>query len=266
MNALAVVDTLASAFAFGALTWFFFMQTMVLVKRLGRARFVPLQLGLVRPLFGSVSVASLVALGVSVLGGGSHEQVVSAGAALVTALFILLVVAPRAMRAGGESLREPMQGEADQSAVRFTADGGGEATRVWHRVLGLLTVVLVGALGVHLALPVVGGPSAPAHHHEAVKEKWKANRETTDGVHAMQALVKRAQAHELTPADAATQLRAEWSGIFQRCTMTGAAHEALHGFLLPIDAQLKALATAEGSDEVLRELAEHLAAYDGAFE
>ena len=265
MNALAVVDTLASAFAFGGLTWFFFVQTMVLVKRLGRARFVPLQLGLVRPLFGSVSVASLVALGVSVFGGGSHEQVVSAGAALVTASFILFVVAPRAMRAGGESLRESMEGEAAQSAVRFTADGGGEATRVWHRVLGLLTVVLGGALGVHLALPVVGAAKAPAHHH-AEKEKWKANRETTDGVHAMQALVKRAQAHELTPADAATMLRAEWSGIFQRCTMTGAAHEALHGFLLPIDAQLKALATAERSDEVLQELAEHLAAYDGAFE
>lgn len=264
MKPLAVVDTLASAVAFGSVVYFF-VQSLVLVRRLGRARFVPLQLSLVGVLFWSVTFEVTLALIAALVSGAAHEALLTGGSALGLALLLTLVVMPRAVRAGGASLNEQRDEAAEHSAAAFTADGGGAATRFWHRALGLLTLALAATLGVHLALPLAH--AAPPHHHEAA-QRWKANAETTAGVRELQALVVQARAHELTPGEAATRLRSAWVGIFERCTMTGAAHEALHAFLLPIDGLLTRLSTAEGAaaDAVLEELAAHLATYDAKFE
>ncbi|MER2564280.1 MAG: DUF4149 domain-containing protein [Myxococcaceae bacterium] len=269
-----VVDQLSFALVLGSLGWFFFVQTPVLMKRMGRDRFVPLQLSLVQPLFrtvlGLATVGSVAALSSTT----SHLALGSAAAAWVLSLLLLLIVVPRAVRAGGASLKESLPSEQQQALGRFTVDGGGESTKVWHRVLGLLTVAVVLLSGAHL---VVGREPPAEHEHattpeahaHAAPKRWKANPETTEGVRAMQAIVERAKTNALTKTEASSELRMAFQEIFSRCTMTGEAHEALHGFLMPTGAlldELDAAATAEQATAVLSRLHAKLATYDDTFE
>lgn len=271
----AVVDQLAFALVLGSLFWFFFVQTPVLMKRLGRDRFVPLQLSLVGPLFRAVLV--LVTLGglATFLSTTSHLALLSAGAVWALSVLLLFVAVPRAVRAGGASLKESLPPEQQQALGRFTVDGGGDSTKVWHRVLGLLTVAVVVGSGAHLIVsrePTAEHEHAtnpePTHAHAAPK-RWKANAETTEGVRAMQAIVERAKANALTKTEASSELRMAFQEIFTRCTMTGEAHEALHGFLMPTGALLDefdAATTAEQATAVLTRLHAKLATYDDTFE
>jgi hypothetical protein len=279
MNTLRVgLDVVASGFALGALGWFFFVQTFVLLRSMGRDAFVPLQLRLVRPLFWTVSAALLVATGATLSGAHAEPRALSVLVALGAALVTALLVVPRAVSAGGKSLRETLDAQAQTSATRFTADGGGESTKVWHRVLGLLTVVVVLATGVHLVLAVTpAGDSDEGHHHAATgaplepgpqAAPFEADAPTKAGVATMREVVAKTRAGGLSPRDAAPPLRRAFTGIFQQCTMTGPAHEALHGFLLPLGQHLEALERA-GTDEAakaaLTTIETHLGTFDAQF-
>lgn len=273
-------DRLAFALVVGSLGWFFFVQTPVLMKRLGRDRFVPLQLSLVRPLYRTV-LALVTVGGVSaLLSTSSHLALGSAAASWLLALVLLALVVPRAVRAGGASLAESLDPSQQTSVGRFTVDGGGDATKVWHRVLGLLTIALVGTSGAHLVVAGESAASPAAHQHGVAAEtvapaaehhpaRWKANPETTQGVRTMQAVVSRAKTNALSKAEASSELRMAFQEIFARCTMTGEAHDALHGFLLPTGALLDELDAAVTTDETtatLTRLEARLATYDAAFE
>lgn len=275
MNHLAAgVDEFAFALVLGSLGWFFFVQTPVLMKRMGRDRFVPLQLSLVKPLFrtvlGLVTVGGVAAF----LSTTAHLALGSAAVSWVLSVVLLFVVAPRAMRAGGASLAESLDSEQQKALGRFTVDGGGDSTKVWHRVLGLLTIAVVVVSGAHL---VVSREPAAEHVHAAAPEpthahapkRWKANPETTEGVNAMQAIVTRAKANVLTKTEARSELRMAFQEIFTRCTITGEAHEALHGFLMPTGAlldELAAASTSEQSTAALSRLEAKLATYGDTFE
>lgn len=266
----AVVDEFAFALVLGSLGWFFFVQTPVLMKRMGRDRFVPLQLSLVGPLFRTVLGVATVGLVAAVLSTTAQLALGSAAAAWVLSVLLLLVVVPRAVRAGGASLSESLAPEQQQALGRFTVDGGGDATKGWHRVLGLSTIAVVVLSGAHLVV----SREPPSHTHQApepahASPRWKANRETTEGVRAMQAIVTRAKANALTKSEAGSELRMAFQEIFTRCTMTGEAHEALHGFLLPTGALLDELDAATTSDQaaaVLSRLEAKLATYGDTFE
>lgn len=274
----AVVDELAFALVLGSLGWFFFVQTPVLLKRMGRDRFVPLQLSLVKPLFRTVLGVVTVGVVAAFLSTTGHLALGSAAASWVLSVVLLFVVAPRAMRAGGESLAESLDSEQQKALGRFTVDGGGDSTKVWHRVLGLLTIAVVVLSAAHLVVSRQSlEPAHEARHTEehshptpaAHASRWKANPETTEGVHTMQAIVARAKANALTKAEASSELRMAYQEIFTRCTMTGEAHEALHGFLMPTGAlldELDAANTSEQSAAVLSRLEAKLATYAQTFE
>lgn len=96
------IDLFALAFVFGATTWFFFVQSPVLLKRLGREKFVPIQMQLTVVLFRALSVVLLIILGASA--GHSpfgSATTLAAGIALVAGLINQFVVVPRALKAGG---------------------------------------------------------------------------------------------------------------------------------------------------------------------
>ena len=81
-------------------------------------------------------------------------------------------------------------------------------------------------------------------------EKWTANAETTAGVAHMQEQLTAFRALNL-PEDTATfsalgrGLNTTFKAIFEQCTMTGAAHEELHDYLVPIKGYIKSI---NGSD------------------
>ncbi|MBE2251656.1 MAG: DUF4149 domain-containing protein [Myxococcus sp.] len=275
------VEVLTLAYVLGSAVWFFFVQTPVLVKRLGRDRFVPLQMAMVVVLFRTWSVTLGLLLAASLVRAGTLHSllVLSAALAFVAALLNAVVVVPRAIRAGGRSLSEAQTMEQQQSVAAFAVDGGGASTRVLHRLVVVFVVLMLVGLGPHVAALVTQPTPAPAHDHAAeatpaarplppAAPRWKANPETSEGVHAMAALVREALATARPADETATKLDEALQRIFQQCTMTGEAHEALHTFLVPLVGLIPELRASQGeaTTATLRKLEAQLARYDERFE
>jgi len=67
-------------------------------------------------------------------------------------------------------------------------------------------------------------------------KKWQANPETTDGINKMTVLVQQFEPTE-NVADyqaLSEQLNLAFKEIFEKCSMTGPAHDQLHNYLLPM--------------------------------
>jgi hypothetical protein len=79
---------------------------------------------------------------------------------------------------------------------------------------------------------------------------WKANRETTEGVESMIEIMSSFQkTNDLEAYSELTEkLKNEFSLIFKNCTMTGAAHDQLHNFLIPIKDLLTTLSSSNISE------------------
>ncbi|MDQ3264385.1 MAG: DUF4149 domain-containing protein [Myxococcota bacterium] len=273
-----IIDLLALAYALGSTAWFFFVQAPVLVKRMGRDRVVPLLMSLAPVLFRSLSVALLVMAGAALVSthAATSTLVLTALIALVGAVVNSAVVLPRALKTGGPSLKEGQTVEDQRSLGNFVSQGAGQASQFWHRAVVVFVLVMVGGLVPHaVALVSVEEPAGHAHGTETAGSpatKWKANAETTEGVNTLLTLVRQAaQRTDLTPADVnatGRQLDETYQNIFSRCTMTGAAHEALHEFLLPVGTMLKELRGREGpaAADTLHHLEDQLERYALSFE
>ncbi len=99
--------------------------------------------------------------------------------------------------------------------------------------------------------------------------KWEANPETTKGIKAMQQRVDDFLAEDSKKDYALLKddLEMEFQTIFQKCTMTGEAHEQLHNYLLPMKHLFEKLESEDKAlrDEKLGELQDHLAEYSNYF-
>lgn len=93
---------------------------------------------------------------------------------------------------------------------------------------------------------------------------WEANIETTDGVHAMLALVEDYDPASGEGAMLKEELEAEFKQIFAKCTMTGESHEQLHNYLIPIHKTLDKLSPEPTAAE-LSQLSGYLKTYENYF-
>ncbi len=115
-----------------------------------------------------------------------------------------------------------------------------------------------------------------AHDHDEAMvhlnegQKWEANAETTEGIENMTTIVSQFNASEGEKdyAELKTSLESEFQMIFQKCTMTGEAHEQLHNYLLPMKYMFAALDSEDQGlkEEKASELQAHLAEYSNYFE
>lgn len=112
------------------------------------------------------------------------------------------------------------------------------------------------------------------HHHDegqaAVQldngKKWKADAETISGINNMAALVQDGIAGKIEGQKLNDTLQVAFKTIFDKCTMTGEAHNQLHNFLLPRKGQLDKLKTGSSPKETLEEMEEHLTTFKNYFE
>jgi hypothetical protein len=99
--------------------------------------------------------------------------------------------------------------------------------------------------------------------------KWEANAETTQGITNMKKLVSEfpVSATSQNYADLKVKLVSELNTILQKCTMTGAAHEQLHNYLLPLKDMIGNLdkSTPQESGKVLDQIRIRLSEYDQYF-
>jgi|JI7StandDraft_1071085.scaffolds.fasta_scaffold03081_8 hypothetical protein len=97
-------------------------------------------------------------------------------------------------------------------------------------------------------------------------KKWIANAETTEGVMNLIALL---EAQLDNPTSDIKSLResimAEFTGIFQKCTMKGESHNQLHNFLLPLKEMLEKL-EEHSEKQDLEEIKSYLHTYKNYFE
>lgn len=111
---------------------------------------------------------------------------------------------------------------------------------------------------------------AQHEHQDVVKlnngKKWKANPETTEGIKKMQALVKtQLESGKNDALKLQQSLEKEFKTIFQKCTMTGEAHDQLHNYLIPLKDKIKKL-DADTPNAELQELMAYLDSYRTYFE
>ncbi len=153
---LTVAGLLSAAFVFGTTAWFFFVQAPVLLARLGRERFVPIQMMATKTLGKVLVAATALTLAAAAAGAGAgfagSPLVWSAALALFGALVNERVVITRALKAGGRGRVEVRGKDAEASTVGFAADGVGDATATMHRLVVLFVVVMLGGVVWHLLL------------------------------------------------------------------------------------------------------------------
>lgn len=134
-----------------------------------------------------------------------------------------------------------------------------------HLVYALIPLVLLFGCG--------GGTSVehhdPDHAHGTVEmaadsTRWPANPETTEGIRGMQALVEGYPANGVSSVTLRDSLDARMAMIFERCTMKGEAHEALHHYLVPLQELIHRIPD-EASGAQLDSLQQHLRHYDEVF-
>ena len=107
-------------------------------------------------------------------------------------------------------------------------------------------------------------PQTPAVSLDNGK-RWKANPETTEGIANMRALIENFPQSGQTKAQLKDALEAEFQMIFQKCTMTGEAHEQLHNYLIPLHKMLSAM-NGKSTDAEITAMHDHLLMYEEYFE
>ena len=247
----------------GFTAWVLMIQPLGLLRNMPKRNFIGLQMRLVRfwirvlvPMTATLATLATVRL---------HSVAWPAIAAFISALVAAGWAVPRALRAGGHSLSSD---PADSlRADGFLADGGGDGTRAWHRVVLLCVLGIVGgSVGTaHGNLHTASGrdhataaPPVEGHRHEA-------DIATVVAVRALETEVARLLA---ASGDLNTEpVTAAWRNIFESCTMQGEAHDQLHAFLTPIAPAIAQLAPAPASQRVAiaRDVLSQLARFDDWF-
>ena len=143
-------NMVVAAFIFGATTWFFFVQSPHLLKRIGREAFVPIQMQLTVLLF-NVLVVLTAALLVSAMvqQGIDSDIVLSAGLALFGAAVNKFYMIPRALRAGGAGLQQVRGKDAEGTVSNFASLGVGNTTKTFHRLVVVFVVVMLAGVVWH---------------------------------------------------------------------------------------------------------------------
>ena len=101
-------------------------------------------------------------------------------------------------------------------------------------------------------------------------EKWQANPETLAGIANLQSHISNFNQTESSDSlvSLSATLETEFKLIFKNCTMTGAAHDQLHNYLLPMLGMMKKLKTPplENQQKELMKMEKYLLRFGTYFE
>lgn len=151
------IDVLALSLVLGATAWFFFVQSPVLFRSMGRDRFVVLQMRLAVLFFHTMTIAvGVMLVGAAVQTGSLWAwPTVTAAFAFVAVCINKLVVLPRALAAGGQSRRRREGHDEVATTLAFGSEGAGLSTKALHRTVVLFVVLMLAGLVAH-GVTIVG--------------------------------------------------------------------------------------------------------------
>ena len=151
---LTIIDTLAAAFVFGATVWFFFIQAPVLLSKIGRERFVPIQMNATKVLFKALVVTTAVMVAAN-LAGGNGPLSMAGGSALLALLGALInerFLVPKALKAGGRGYKAIKGKDVEADTAGFALDGVSADTATMHRLVVVFVVVMLAGVVPHLLM------------------------------------------------------------------------------------------------------------------
>ncbi len=255
-HTLLELGSIALALSFSL--WVLVAQPLALVRTMPRERFLPLQMKVVRAWIRVVAALLVVAAVTAVMRVGVSARLAPALLASAAAITAAVWAVPRALRAGGASMRD--DGDEAFDAASFLSEGGGGSTRVWHRVVLLCVALMFGGAIVDAHAAVSPAPHASCcqggHEHEAVARQREPTTQGHDQHVAVDAVTGQAidrferevAALVASGGDADTRpMRLAWNQIFATCRMQGEAHERLHAFLFPMVPELGRIEAASGA-------------------
>ena len=168
------------------------------------------------------------------------------------------------------------EGDDGLSTEGFLSEGGGAATRVWHRVVLVCVALILG--GVTLDGRDVLAHAAPAGCDDCARRPDVHGRPAATAPERTPAPQITAQAVEAFEREVAAMvaaggegdtasLRSAWRNIFTSCTMQGEAHERLHEFLAPMMPGVSQLDATTGAGRLptLRAMLRQVARFDERF-
>eukprot|EP00284_Hemiselmis_tepida_P008958 CAMPEP_0174923226 /NCGR_PEP_ID=MMETSP1355-20121228/6438_1 /TAXON_ID=464990 /ORGANISM="Hemiselmis tepida, Strain CCMP443" /LENGTH=145 /DNA_ID=CAMNT_0016168885 /DNA_START=43 /DNA_END=477 /DNA_ORIENTATION=- len=132
-------DIICNSYVVGASVWYFFLSSPVMMKSLGREKFVPLMMSLMKVFFTSCCVsltASLALTYIHTKGNVGGLPFLSQLVGLAGALLNKFVIGPNALAAGKASMGERKGKDGEGSLGKFASEGGfgGKGgTKFWHR-------------------------------------------------------------------------------------------------------------------------------------
>jgi hypothetical protein len=154
---LIASDQLLTGFTVGVTIWHFFIQAPLLVKLMGKEKFVPLMMQLTRLWIKSIFISSTLVLALS-----SILFVSPSFSSLSTMKFYLPVVGwlavainhfgivPKALKAGARS-HHTRKGDNNKDIKDFAVDGGGKSeTAALHQTVVVFVVVMLGGFLPHM--------------------------------------------------------------------------------------------------------------------
>tara|TARA_R110002051_G_scaffold324641_1_gene422910 strand:- start:5940 stop:6431 length:492 start_codon:yes stop_codon:yes gene_type:complete len=101
-------------------------------------------------------------------------------------------------------------------------------------------------------------------------DKWQADAKTNEGVQKMQNTIKLNAINALDDYhQLAIRLNDDKNNVIKNCSMTGASHDNLHIWLLPLIEKIEALSkakTVEDAAKIKRSIEENINGYDAYFQ
>jgi len=146
-------DFVCNSYVVGATVWYFFISSPIIMKSLGRERFVPLMMTLMKVFFTSVCVALSVSLALTYIhtkGDTSSISFLTQLFGLTSAMMNKFVIGPKALAAGKASMDERKGKDKEGSLNKFASEGGSGGTKVWHRTVVLFVFSMLGGVLPHM--------------------------------------------------------------------------------------------------------------------
>ena len=145
-NLAVLLDLILAGTILGTNVWFFFVQSPVLVKSMGREKFVPIQMRLAKVLVRLVAILASVLFVVAWIAFGIGLAFFGALVTAVAAIVCHFYVIPKALRAGGIGRSETVAAGGDKSVDKFVTEGSGPSAAFWHRTVVFCVVIILSGV------------------------------------------------------------------------------------------------------------------------
>lgn len=140
-----LAELTSTGLTLGFAVWVLAVQPIALVRGMPRSKFLGLQMRVVRAWGRTLVPLALAGALAAVARTRDVLLLVPASVALAAAVVAAGIAIPRAIRAGGESAHADEDPLTEQS---FLSRGGGSGTRIWHRVVLVCALALLGGRSV----------------------------------------------------------------------------------------------------------------------